>query len=352
MRRTHGVVRVLLSSALVATMAAVVAPTAAAAEPAACAWTPDILPIPAGALTGNVDATDDSGGYAGSVSYGADSEKGAPPGVWKNGKFTEYALLDDPEYQKWATVAGVNDAGTIVGSIHREGDGFPSAVRSRNGKMERLPELPGAFSSAAYGINDKGDVVGAVETESEEGSRFHPVIWPADKPGTVVKLTGLPDESASATGIDEDGTVLVEVHYDVKQVPYLWKDGAARALALPDKAYHFISRGISNGRVLGEVIHTGNDWRSVLWDRDGRPRVVERSEDARDINRDGQIVGRTDDPDRREQGVWQGTTLSSTLRWAPDRGIQLTVSSDDGTIAGRSWKIPGGKDEPTVWTCR
>ncbi|MFH8406986.1 hypothetical protein ACH4FX_19615 [Streptomyces sp. NPDC018019] len=77
-----------------------------------------------------------------------------------------------------------------------------------------------------------------------------------------------------------------------------------------------------------------------------------RGDDVWGINRDGQIVGRTDDSSWHEFGVWLLATLRSTCRWAPDRGLALAVSSDDGTIAGRSWKIPGGRDEPTVWTCR
>lgn len=353
MRRTNGVARVLVSTVLTATMVGAVAPTAAAAEPAACAWTPAILPLPTGALNGDVVAADGSGGYAGTISYGADSEQGGRAALWKNGKVTDYGNLADPEYQNWLSVSGVNDAGTVVGSAYRQDDGFPAAIRSRNGKMERLPELPGGYASTAEGINDRGDIVGAVETEADDDPRWRPVIWPADKPGTVVELTGLPEIPAIAAGIDQDGTVLVSVDDSYSRVPYLWTDGDARQLPLPEGAYDVIVRGISNGRVIGQVAYeSDNETRSVLWDRDGKPRVVAGGEDVEGINRDGQIVGRTDDPSWRQFGVWQLTTLGSTLSYATDRGIEVSVSSDDGTIAGRSWKIPGGRDEPTVWTCR
>ncbi|NGO07576.1 hypothetical protein G5C60_07900 [Streptomyces sp. HC44] len=331
---------------------ATAAASATAAERAACVWTPAILPLPTGALTGDVVATDGSGGYAGTISYGADSEEGGRAVLWKNGKFTDYGNLADPEYQNWITVDGVNDAGTVVGAAYRQDDGLPTALRSRNGKMERLPELPGADASVAEGINDHGDIVGAVEATVDGEWYYHPVIWPADKPGTVVKLTGLPDGEAFATGIDQDGTVLVEVDNGFGRVPYLWKDGEARPLSLPDGAYDVIARGISNGRVIGQVSYDSMESRSVLWDRDGKPRVMARGDDVQGINRDGQIVGRTDDPSWREHGVWQLTTLGSTLSYGPNRGLELAVSSDDGTIAGRSWTFPGGRDEPTVWTCR
>lgn len=354
MSRTNGATRVLLSAALMATMAGAVAPAAAAAEQeAACAWTPSILPLPAGALNGDVNATDGSGGYAGTISYGADSEQGGRVALWKDGKVSDYGNLEDPDYQNWVDVDGVNDSGTVVGTAYQQAEGLPSAIRSRNGKMERLPELPGADASMSGGVNDHGDIVGAVETTDNDELYWNPVIWPADKPGTVEKLTGLPEARAFAVGIDQDGTVLVEVdHNDSGQVPYLWKDGKARPLTLPDGAYDVITRGISNGRVIGEVAYESGDYRGVLWDRDGQPQVVAGSGDVRGINRDGQIVGRTDAPDWHEYGVWQQTKLGSTLSYAPDRGLELAVSSDDGTIAGRSWSIPEGRDEPTVWSCR
>src|ERR1044072_5814437 len=69
-----------------ATMVGTVAPTAAAAQPAACVWTPATLPLRAGALTGEVVAADGSGGYAGTISYGADSEQGGRAVLWKKRK--------------------------------------------------------------------------------------------------------------------------------------------------------------------------------------------------------------------------------------------------------------------------
>jgi uncharacterized membrane protein len=353
MRRTNSVTRIALSTVLLGTLAGAVAPAAAAAEQAACVWTPAILPLPAGALTGQVVESDGSGGYAGTISYGARSEEGGHAVLWKNGTFTDYGNLADPDYQNWVIVTGVNDAGTVTGNAYRETDGLPSAIRSHNGQMERLPELPRAEASVAEGVNDHGDIVGAVETPSSDGPRYQAVIWPVDKPGTVVKLTGLPNGETFATGIDQDGTVLVTVDTGSGRVPYLWKDGKARRLTLPRGAFAVVVRGISNGRVIGEVTgQPGSGAPSVLWEQDGQPQAVTRSADIRDINRDGQIVGRTDDPSWHEFGVWQRTALGATLSYAPDRGFDLAVSSDDGTIAGRSWKIPGGLDEPTVWTCR
>ncbi|WP_439674082.1 hypothetical protein [Embleya sp. MST-111070] len=353
MKHARNLTRGVLAGVLVATTVGATAPAVAATSATkACAWTPAILPIPAGALAGDVRATDGSGGYAGTISYGANSAQGSRATLWKNGKLTDYGLLNVPGYQKWVEVLGVNKAGTVVGSAFRNG-GLSSAVRSRDGGLERLPEVPGASASRATGINDRGDIVGAADVGTGASSYWKPVIWPADKPGTVVKLTGLPDSEGFATGIDQDGTVLIDVDKDFSRRPYLWKAGRAHAARLPAGAVDVLTRGISNGRFIGQVTYgSGNGAPSVLWDRDGVPRAVARAADVTGINRDGRIVGRTDDPDWHEFGVWRSSALESTVSYAPDRGLEFAVAGDDGTIAGRSWKIPGGADEPTVWTCR
>ncbi|GCD93704.1 hypothetical protein [Embleya hyalina] len=353
MNHTRSFTRGVLATALVATMVGATAPAVAAGSATkACAWTPAVLPMPAGALAGDVSATDGSGGYAGTISYGANSAQGSRATLWKNGKLTDYGYLNVPGYQKWVEVLGVDKAGTVVANAFRNG-GPSSAVRSRDAGLERLPEPPGVSASRATGINDHGDIVGAVDVGTGGASYWRAVIWPADKPGTVVELNGLPDGEGYATGIDQDGTVLVEVDKDFSRRPYLWKAGRARAARLPAGATDVLTRGISNGRIIGQVTYrSGNGAPSVLWDRDGVPRAVSRAADVTGINRDGRIVGRTDDPDWHEFGVWRSSALEATLSYAPDRGLEFAVAGDDGTIAGRSWKIPGGRDEPTVWTCR
>nr|AFI57018.1 QmnM [Amycolatopsis orientalis] len=219
MRTNRRAAVLALSAALVTSVLSTWTP-AVAAGPVACTWTPELLPVPSGVLTGRVDTTDHAGGYAGVISYGADSAEGAHAVLWKNGKMTDYGHLSSPEYQNWVSVYDVNKAGTVIGAVHRESDGTPSAVHSRNGRMERLPELPDTIASRATGINNSGDIVGGVETVDGWSSRWHPVRWPAGRPGEVEVLSGLSGESAYATGVDEDGTVLLAVVKDWT-VPYL-----------------------------------------------------------------------------------------------------------------------------------
>jgi uncharacterized membrane protein len=109
-------------------------------------------------------------------------------------KLTDYGYLVDPTCVKGVEVKAVNDAGTVAGITRRTADGFFNAVRSRNSKTERLPEPAGTFASSAQGINEKGDIVGSVGMIVDNVLYFRPVVWPADQPGEVVDLTGLPNE--------------------------------------------------------------------------------------------------------------------------------------------------------------
>ena len=336
---------------LVATLAAVTsaAPVAsAAAAQAACAWTPSLLPVPAGVLASEVSAADDSGGHAGTISFGADEENDVV--LWKGGALTNFGYLAgrDPT---GTFVTDANRSGTVVGSATDLADGLPHGFLGTGGTLTELPVLPKADASDALGINDSGDIVGGVNVVVNGNPKWHAVRWPADAPGTVVELTGLPSGEAVATGIDQDGTVLVEVDRPSgNRHPYLWKDGVATALALPPGGVDVLNRGISNGRVIGQVDFQDGHFGGVLWERDGTPVELPRAADVFAVNEDGLIVGRTT-AEENEFGVWQAGALSAVLPYTADTGLELTTASDDGTIAGRSWTFDGSRDRATVWHC-
>ncbi|MFF4016219.1 hypothetical protein [Streptomyces sp. NPDC001843] len=336
-------------------MATTLAPLPAAyglAREAACTWRAALLPVPADLNGGaEITAADSAGGYAGDgefmMPWGGSSTTALR---WKDGKVTEFTAptdLYDP------TVTGVNRDGTVVGDGNDLGDSH--AFRSRGGTLERLPEPAGAYQSWATGINDNGDIVGHVGRKTTQGGVTYPVyqavIWPASAPGTVVPLSGgLPATGQTqAAGIDQDGTVAVA--YTTKATDwfkatalYLWRNGGARKPALPSGTAGFEATGIAGGRVAG-VTYTSatSEEQGVLWDQNGTPLRPTNSLHVNSVNRSGQSVGRT----KGGYGVWQlgqqVTTMPGTLA--------LTVSADDGAVAGWSRPDPGGDNLPTVWRC-
>ncbi|MEU4076204.1 hypothetical protein DEJ45_06185 [Streptomyces venezuelae] len=344
--RVAGTALALLATALAPLPAA----QAAAPRAAACAWTATVLPVPADLNGGGVvTAADSAGGHAGHgefVSPWGSSDRTVLR--WKNGAATAYPVpadLHDPE------VTGVDRTGTMVG--HGGPLGEEHAFRSRGGVLERLPEPAGTTSSAATGINDSGDIVGHVGRKRTSGTYVYTVdqavIWPAAAPGTVVALAGLPAGQTRATGIDQDGTVLVE-HTPVTTdafdgtAVHLWRAGTARKLTLPSGTVTVRAASIAAGRVAGTTYgRSGTEERGVLWDTNGTPLRPEGSLSLLSVNRTGQSLGWTSGDD----GVWQLDRRVTTL---PNAG--LNVSADDGSVAGWSRTTTGGSHRPTVWRCR
>ncbi|KOT65442.1 MULTISPECIES: hypothetical protein [Streptomyces] len=347
---------VAMSAALLSPMAHA-APAARSTTVAACSWSPELLTVPARYTGGGqITAADSQGGYAGTgaitYSWGTTTREVLR---WKGGQATEFAR---PKGLAQPTVTGVNRDGTVVGDVNAE-DSERHAFRTRDGKLERLPEPAGTTASWATGINDAGDIVGHVAVlvrEGIEGYYVHTaVLWPANAPGTVVKLSGgLPGTGQTkATGIDQDGTVLVE-HMKTRTdafdpaALYLWREGSARKLGLPSGTAVVHGNGISNGRVAGVTQSSPDaDGQGILWDRDGTPLRPERSASVNSVNSSGQSVGWT--TGGGGDAVWQLDRRTATLPGA----LGLSVSADDGALAG--WSRPGGGDgnnQPTVWRCR
>ncbi len=343
MLRRHVMAAALLAATVLAT------PTASAAP---CVWTPTTLTLPSGVPGGVVRAADSAGGFAGT---------GYVPNPWGGGRTNRVlrwsgdTLTDLGRLEGYGnpTVTGVDQAGTVVGYA-----GFTEsqAFRSRDGKLEALPNPPGAKGSQATGINDNGDIVGHGISEYREGNTvwpvYTPVLWPAAAPGTVVKLTGLPGTGhAKANGIDQDGTVLVEYYPKLTEpyatALYLWKAGTARKLRLPTGTAYVTGNAISNGRVAGDTRPSRYAQSSgALWERDGTVVRPAQSWWLTSVNRSGQSVGTTTDRPAAE-AVWRLGTLDA--RFTGQVGVY--VSADDGSVAGLSAPAPAQHHQPTVWRC-
>ena len=96
---------------------------------------------------------------------------------------------------------GINDRGQVVGSSFVGSSGFVATEWSR-GHVIDLGVLPGYTDSLAYAINDAGQVVGF----SEVGVRLTATEWSG---GKVINLGGLPGSTYSyATSVNDAGEVV------------------------------------------------------------------------------------------------------------------------------------------------
>lgn len=322
-----------------ATMAAPAAPASAAA--AACQWRPTALPLPANAISGAVTTTDHQGGYGGYAEFAGTNQTHLVS--WKNGTVTDYGRIPSSMSKP---AADQNRAGTIVG---REMVGSrPTNIRwragsTRGGQWGLLPEPAGAKQSAAQYINDRGDIVGFVWLP---GRVDVPVLWPAARPTEVVELAGL-TANTLVHGLDEDGTVLVDIGSgSTPRGSHLWRNGVLTALRRPPLVDFVRGFDISNGRVVGwavvDLLGVRRDV-GVLWDRDGTPSILSSSTMGHAINRDGLSIGETGSGD----AVWRMRTFEASL--GTTAAVNAATVGDDGSIGGH--RVVNGQKQPTVWRC-
>jgi hypothetical protein len=154
--------------------------------------------------------------------------------LWVDG---ELQAMGTP-YDAYAT--GVNAAGTVVGSTANGGWVY------RDGKVSRLPTLPGSDIATPTAINFAGDIAGQSGPQA--------VIWPSDQPGQVRPVGG---EDAAIIDLSDEGLML---GYD-RGGARLWnRDGT-----LHTQPPGFKARLIAGVWVLGEVGSGVGDVRYALW---------------------------------------------------------------------------------------
>ena len=297
-----------------AVVAGLLTPAAAQAEARACRTV--VLPTPAG-TSSTVTGGDLTGRYlVGRVNY-PDRSAGA---LWRHGRFTE--IDASPLGGVQVEYHDVNRHGVVVGERMTDFGSFHTdAFTYRRGTFTLLPALRAGEPTEALGINSRGDVVG-----NSIGNGFTPVVWPANRPGTVRALA---PATGRAMGIDEDGSVVGYLAPFPPGTPYLWPaKGTPRPL--PDGGMGGNAVGIQRGMVAGNVFDPATN-RTVpaLWNlRTGGFRTFpEAGGSALSVNRKGTI------------GV-VGALVHKGGRATPVGGWVNTVA-DTGVAAGTTDQFNG-----------
>jgi probable HAF family extracellular repeat protein len=212
------------------------------------------------------------------------SQTGVLAFQYKNGSFQILESLAGRD----SHLAGVNDAGTVVGTI--TGDDFRSHVFVfRNGSVEDLGTL-GGFGAFANGVNNQGHIVGGLGL-SEWGDT-HAFLY---KDGQVTDLGTLGGRSSWASAINDRGQVVGTSYLDdwgLDSHAFLWQDGVMRDLGGSNS---FVSAVNDRGVVVGSAaFDDGLSSHAVRW-VDGRlddlGTLRGLSTLAADVNNAGLIVG-------------------------------------------------------------
>jgi uncharacterized membrane protein len=101
-------------------------------------------------------------GISGRCDRAVGRESARVAALWDKGKVIEIGNLGAPH---WATATAINEQGDVAGFASQKGFGpddrrFSAFRWTKRRGIEDLPELPGDNHSEAYGINERGEVVG------------------------------------------------------------------------------------------------------------------------------------------------------------------------------------------------
>ncbi|MFI6235513.1 hypothetical protein ACIBD9_18305 [Micromonospora sp. NPDC050784] len=329
----------LTAGALTATLGL---PGVATAEPKrrpvpVCALRP--LPLPAD-MNGRALAVDPTGRFIAGIGYRIDDDDTQPllllwagtprrpgPGVWDEPRLT-VVTIEAPGQVENINRYGVAVGNAFVGNVYRP-------WRYRNGRLEWLPVLPTVSNTLALGINSRGDIVGHGAVEETETTL--PLLWPADRPGTVEVIDA--PSYASAREILDDGTIIGTAG------SFGWvrhPDARTDRLTAPGAQWSGISA--AQGTWAVGRIGTGSeggDSTLVRWDlRTGVASAVNPAlVSTQDVNSRGTVLG--------DRAVDHGDRLVALGGAIP--GVQDSFGwgiADNGLIVG---SVNGSRLRPARW---
>ena len=195
----------------------------------------------------------------------------------------------------WSEAFGLNNKGQVVGSYYTSINPWSRPFVFYNGQMRLLDTPMGANRSAfsrALGINDVGQIVGCVDFADGTRRAF---LWTHEKPTELPTLGGKVSE---ADAINAAGTVVgMSVLADGAQHAVLWERGKVRDIhPLGFKASYAV--GINDkGQIVGTVSLADGSRHGCVWTQ-GRTidlgTLGGKNSDATSINSVGQVVGSAD----------------------------------------------------------
>ena len=196
--------------------------------------------------------------------------------LWQNGAMTPLPTLGG---NNGVALGGVNNRGQMVGYAEnntQDPNCTPPQVLDweavvwgpKQGEIQELPPFPGDYIGAAAGINDKGQVVGASGTCGfpSFADAVHAVLW---QNGSVIDLGsfgGVMNNGGLA--INNKGQVvgLSDLAGDTTAHAFFWENGSMTDLGTLPGDFFSIAQGINDaGQVVGQSCDQSGNCRAFLW---------------------------------------------------------------------------------------
>jgi probable HAF family extracellular repeat protein len=253
--------------------------------------------------------------------------------VWYRGRKVDIGTLAGD-----TTGVMINERGQVL-ATSRTKTGEQHAVIWYRGTLRDLGTLPGSGHVEVRDMNDRGDVVGFVDSPTG----LQEVWWPRGRPGPIP----IDVFSNLQLKINDRGQVALTLYPDDPsdgQHAAIWSGGRIRAVSpVTAAAVDINDRGV----VVGSTQAFWDDIRAegLVW-RNGRVTVLPvpagwQTATAQKVSNRGQILGVADDLEftKPQPLVWQG---GKTVLLTPLRGRALSRATDineRGQIPGESYSV-------------
>ncbi len=220
--------------------------------------------------------------------------------LWNGGQITDLGTLGGPNSEAGGPNASLEAALISETSlIDRNGEDFcgfgthlqclaaiwrPNSRNPLSGVLTALPLLPGGNNSQAYGLNNRGQVIGFAENGVFDSTcsstpfqvqRFNAVMW--ERSGKIRQLSPLAGDTVSfAFGINDNGqavggsglcanTTLPPTNPSAPHAVLWERDGTPRDLGNLGGAQNLASAVNNRGDVDGAAQVSGGDVHAFLW---------------------------------------------------------------------------------------
>lgn len=215
----------------------------------------------------------------------------------KQGGILDLGTLPGGDY---SAAFSINQAGQVVGTSNTA-RGMHAFTWSASGGLRDLGTLPGAQDSAAYAVNNKGEIAGS--------SGGHAVVWSA---GALRDLGTLGGDWSEARDVNNFGQVAGVSDTSRGPHAFLWTGGAMRDLGmLPGDLHSRADHVNDQGMVVGASEGSGGV-RAFVWTSErGMEALGSLSgstySEAFAVNSSGQVVGQSGSPLGTRAFLWTNT---------------------------------------------
>jgi probable HAF family extracellular repeat protein len=174
--------------------------------------------------------------------------------VWQSGKIRDLT----PQRHAFSVANGINDAGQVIGWAYNERNESFRATIWTDFKPKDIGALPGDSDSMGNAINNKGEAVG---TSTGDYETWRPFVYRGGRPEPIP----MPTSSGFATGINDSGQVVGAVEQGENIRAFTTINGRSALLPMLGGSDSIAFNVNDSGLAVGLSTDRADEARAVGW---------------------------------------------------------------------------------------